>query len=85
LAATTPNFVIQEMPLGIHYNSDSHDLFTYVRNRGLFEIADGMTGVPHGPGLGIDIDEQRVREAARDAPTWRNPAWRGPDGGLREW
>lgn len=39
------------------------------------------------PGLGIDIDEDLVRKAAKEINgfSWRNPVWRGPDGGIREW
>lgn len=85
IAASTPNFAIQEMSLGIHYNSTSHDLFTFVRNRELFDIHDGMVNVPNKPGLGVDVDEALVREAARSPHRWRNPIWRGPDGAAREW
>lgn len=85
LATATPNFVIQEMSLGIHYNSPSADLMTYCTDGSVFDISEGSVAVPTGPGLGVEIDEARVREAAKDGHRWRNPAWRGPDGSLREW
>ena len=86
IAATTPNFVIQEMSLGIHYNVGGHDLLTYMRDPAVFDVADGMVDVLTGPGLGIEIDEAKVREAARGpVEGWRNPVWRGPDGLAREW
>ncbi|MGN7918530.1 MULTISPECIES: galactonate dehydratase [Lysobacter] len=85
LAAATPNFVIQEMSLGIHYNSAEYDLLTYLSNPQVFDIRAGYVDVPSGPGLGIEIDEARVREAARIPHTWRNPVWRGADGSIREW
>ncbi|WP_419252707.1 galactonate dehydratase [Caulobacter sp. ErkDOM-YI] len=84
LALTTPNFVIQEMSLGIHYNV-GHDLLSYMRNPEVFEVHDGMVAALSGPGLGVEIDEDMVREAAKDAPSWRNPIWRGQDGSFREW
>lgn len=84
LALTTPNFVIQEMSLGIHYNV-GHDLLSYMRNPEVFDVRDGMVAALQGPGLGVEIDEDMVREAAKDAPTWRNPIWRGEDGSVREW
>ncbi|WP_419318713.1 galactonate dehydratase [Caulobacter sp. ErkDOM-E] len=84
LALTTPNFVIQEMSLGIHYNV-GHDLLSYMRNPEVFEVRDGMVAALQGPGLGVEIDEDMVREAAKDAPSWRNPIWRGQDGSFREW
>ncbi len=85
LATVTPNFAIQEMSLGIHYNSPSADLLTYCTDGTVFDISEGSVAVPTGPGLGIEIDEARVREAAKEGHRWRNPAWRGPDGSLREW
>jgi len=85
LALTTPNFVFQEMPLGIHYNTEGHDLLAYVTNPEVFDIADGMVEANSRPGLGIDINEAFVREISRDCPAWRNPVWRGPDGSAREW
>lgn len=81
----TPNLAIQEMSLGIHYNTDGYDLLTYMRNPGLFTISDGMVAALEGPGLGVEIDEARVREAAREGHAWRNPVWRGTDGSIREW
>ncbi|MBS0226451.1 MAG: galactonate dehydratase [Proteobacteria bacterium] len=81
----TPNLAIQEMSLGIHYNTDGYDLLTYLRNPQVFAIHDGMVAALDGIGLGIEIDEDRVREAARIGHAWRNPVWRGADGSIREW
>lgn len=85
LAATTPNFVLQEMSLGIHYNTGEHDLLTYMRNPQAFDVHEGTVAVPTEAGLGVEVDEDRVRDAAREAPAWRNPVWRGRDGSVREW
>ena len=85
IAASTPNFVIQEMSIGIHYNTGGHDLLTYLKDKAVFGVADGHVAVPQGPGLGIELDEDLVRELAKSPPTWRNPIWRNPDGGFTEW
>ncbi|MCP9223643.1 galactonate dehydratase [Erythrobacter sp. LQ02-29] len=85
LAATCPNFVIQEMSLGIHYNQADADLLTYLQNPKVLDVSDGSVAVLEGAGLGVEIDEERVRHAARQPHRWRNPVWRGPDGSLREW
>ncbi|MGH7577794.1 MAG: galactonate dehydratase [Longimicrobiales bacterium] len=85
LALLAPNFVIQEMSLGIHYNTPDHDLLTYLLNPEVFDVSDGMVDRLDAPGLGVDIDEVRVREAAREPHRWRNPVWRGTDGAVREW
>ncbi len=85
VAAATPNFAIEEMSLGIHYNTGEHDLLTYCADASIFSIADGHVAVPAGPGLGIIVDEDKVRAAASEPHRWRNPAWRTPDGSLAEW
>jgi galactonate dehydratase len=84
VAASTPNVVLQEMSIGIHYNV-GYDLTAYVKDTSIFEVTDGMVKVPEGPGLGVEIDEQMVREISKDAPRWRNPVWRRPDGSIAEW
>ena len=83
IAASTPNFVIQEMSLGIHYNAEGHDLLTYLTDQSVFDIADGCVGVPAGAGLGVSIDEGLVREMNCDPHSWRNPIWRAADGALK--
>lgn len=85
LAAAAPNFVIQEMSLGIHYNTEGHDLLTYLKNPDIFAIEHGYVLVPERPGLGVEIDEGLVRELARDFGLWANPVWRHPDGSFAEW
>jgi galactonate dehydratase len=84
LDACTPNAVIQELSLRIHYNEDA-DLLDYVVDESVFDVVDGHVAVPMGPGLGVEIDEERVREAARDARMWHNPVWRNDDGTVAEW
>lgn len=84
LAACSPNVVLQEMSIGIHYNV-GYDLTAYVKDTTIFAVADGMVAVPEGPGLGVEVDEAMVREVSKDAPRWRNPLWRRPDGAIAEW
>lgn len=84
LAGCTPNVVLQEMSLGIHYNQ-GHDLFSFVRDAGPLTPVDGNLAIPAGPGLGIDIDEALVRAADRERHRWRNPVWRTSDGSFAEW
>jgi galactonate dehydratase len=84
IAACTPNHVLQEMPLGIHYNQGA-DLLTYVTNPEVFALTDGMLAPPTAPGLGVAIDEAAVRAAAANPHRWRNAVWRQADGGYAEW
>ena len=85
LCATTANAVLQEMSLGIHYNTGGYDLLTYLTDPSVFDVADGFVAVPDGPGLGVAIDEDRVRNEAKTPHDWRNPIWRRPDGAFAEW
>jgi galactonate dehydratase len=85
IAIATPNFVIQEMSLQIHYNSPEADLTTYLEDGSVFAVEQGSVAALTAPGLGVSINEARVRDAARDPHRWRNPVWRGADGSLREW
>jgi galactonate dehydratase len=84
LAACTPNVAIQEMSLGIHYNV-GHDLLNFCTNKDALTPVDGHLPIPEGPGLGISIDEDAVREAHKERHRWRNPIWRQRDGSFAEW
>jgi galactonate dehydratase len=85
LAACTPNIVLQEMSWGIHYNTGGYDLDTYLADTGVFAVKDGMVTIPDGPGLGVTLDLDRIKDAAKDGHRWRNPVWRRPDGSFAEW
>ncbi len=80
----TPNAVIQEQSLGIHYNQGA-DLLDYLTDRSVFEYRDGYVYRNNRPGLGIEINEEKVREAARLGHNWKNPLWRTGDGVVAEW
>jgi galactonate dehydratase len=84
LDAVCYNAFIQEQSLGIHYNA-TNDLLDYVSNQEVFAYQDGMVAIPKGPGLGIDVNEDYVRERAAMGHRWRNPVWRHADGSFAEW
>lgn len=84
LAGCTPNVVLQEMSLGIHYN-EGHDLYSFVKDAGPITPVEGHLAIPQGPGLGIEIDEAAVRRADEHRHRWRNPVWRHDDGSFAEW
>ncbi|MFK0237497.1 galactonate dehydratase [Streptomyces vinaceus] len=80
----TPNLLIQEQSLGIHYNAGS-DLLDYLTDRSVFRYEDGHVALLTAPGLGIEVDEKAVERAAETGHRWRNPVWRRGDGSLAEW
>ncbi len=80
----TPNAFIQEQSLGIHYNQGS-DLLDYLADPSVFHYRDGHVARLTQPGLGIEIDEAKVRAAAKTGHRWRNPVWRTEDGVVAEW
>jgi galactonate dehydratase len=80
----TPNYLIQEQSIGIHYNADA-EVLDYLVDRTPFGFADGHIARLTGPGLGIQIDENAVRRADQRGHSWRGPVWRHPDGSFAEW
>ena len=84
LDAICHNAVLQEQSLGIHYNT-GNDLLDYVSPASRFAYADGFLAIPQGPGLGIEVDEGKVAEMAKQGHRWRAPIWRHADGSIAEW
>lgn len=78
------NAIIQETSIGIHYNKGA-DLLDYLLNPEVFNVQQGYIDRPLLPGLGIRIDEEKVREMDRQGHDWKNPIWRNKDGGIAEW
>ncbi|NMR31535.1 galactonate dehydratase [Crystallibacter degradans] len=80
----TPNFLIQEQSIGIHYNQGA-EVLDYVLDKTPLKFVDGHIERLTGPGLGIEIDENAVRVADKLEHQWRSPLWRHPDGSHAEW
>ncbi len=81
---TSINAVIQESSLGIHYNQ-GFDLLDYMGNPEVFEVKKGYIGLLKNPGLGVEINEDRLREGQKIGHDWSNPIWRSEDGSFTEW
>ncbi|MFE2756794.1 galactonate dehydratase [Actinosynnema sp. NPDC059335] len=84
VAFATPNFLIQEQSIGIHYNQGA-ELLDYVLDRDPFTFHDGAIRRWDAPGLGIRVDEDAVRRADAVGHRWRPPVWRHDDGSFAEW
>jgi galactonate dehydratase len=84
VAFATPNFLIQEQSMGIHYNT-TNDLLDYLIDPAVFQFRDGYVDRLTQPGLGNEVDEPAVPAADQLGHTWRNPDWRHADGSFAEW
>ena len=87
IAMCTPNFVIQEMGLTIHYNTElgALDITNYIQDKRVWDVKDGYVNGLTGVGIGIEVDEVEVRELAKNAVAWQPKGFVGPDGSIREW
>ncbi|WP_415274597.1 galactonate dehydratase [Aquiluna sp. Uisw_065] len=80
----SPNHLIQEQSIGIHYNQGT-DVLDYLVDTSPLTFVNGHFPLLQGPGLGIEIDEKAVREASKNWGGWSNPIWRHDDGSFAEW
>ncbi|KAF1297360.1 D-galactonate dehydratase [Enterococcus sp. JM4C] len=80
----TPNVFIQEQSLGIHYNK-GFDLLDFVENKEIFQYKDGYVDLPNKPGLGLIMNEDKIKEVSQEGLIWTNPSWKNYDGTIAEW
>ncbi|TYA84183.1 galactonate dehydratase [Seonamhaeicola marinus] len=78
------NAVIQESSIGIHYNK-GYDILDYMLNPEVFDVKEGYINLLSKPGLGVEIDEYKLKEAVKIGHKWANPIWRHEDGNFAEW
>ncbi|MEI3606585.1 hypothetical protein SPD48_12835 [Pseudogracilibacillus sp. SE30717A] len=50
-----------------------------------FLYEEGYLEIPEKPGLGIEIDEEFVKEKAKEGHSWINLVLRHEDGSIAEW
>ncbi|MDR3312268.1 MAG: galactonate dehydratase [Spirochaetaceae bacterium] len=84
LDTCTPNVFIQEQSLGIHYNKGG-DLLDYIKDPEIYRYKNGFLEIMTGPGLGVEVNEEKLKEAAKVSHNWKNPIWRTFDGTVAEW
>ena len=78
------NAVIQEQSLGMQF-TEGMSLTGYLKNPEIFAYENGYMNIPTTPGLGILIDEEKVREMDAIGYNWKNAQWRNEDGSVAEW
>ena len=69
---------------GIHYNQNN-DVLDYLQDPKVFQFNGGYVDRLKQPGLGIEINEVKVREMAAKGHDWKNIIWRNIDGSISEW
>ncbi len=74
IAACIPNFMVQER------GDREHDLLA----KPLPAVKDGFRPIPQGPGLGIEIDQNRIDDEIGE-PREYLPQYDPDDGSVRDW
>ena len=79
LDACIPNFLFQEHP-GMPERWDLGE--GYLKTP--FVVEDGYIQLPKGPGLGIELDEEAIKDKIYDG-SWETPLLYYEDGSLADW
>ncbi len=80
----THSTVLQEQDLTLDDPESSIGL-QYLSDPAVFEFESGYVERPTRPGLGVDVDEEYVRERAQTDVNWRHPVWHYDDESIAEW
>ncbi|WP_195259793.1 galactonate dehydratase [Anaerotruncus colihominis] len=78
------NACIQEQSIGMAYNK-GQEIGDYLRDKSVFQYRDGFVSLLRGPGLGLEVDEDKVRAMEEPDLAWKNPVFRLDDGCVTEW
>lgn len=77
------NACLQEQSIGMAYNK-GQEIDSYLADPTVFEYEDGFVNIMKKPGLGITVDENKVRSSVTKH-NWKNPVYRLCDGSVTEW
>jgi len=77
LCLTTPNAVV------LDYGNEN-TTYSYFKDSPV-EFPENSIGLKNRPGLGIDIDIDRIKEKSDGIIDWQNPTWRHDDNSVAEW
>lgn len=78
------NLLIQDHGFDIHHNREGV-AYGYLADSDEFTFDGGNIIPPSGPGLGIKLDEETIRDQSQEDVNWHNPVWRHSDGSIAEW
>lgn len=78
------NACLQEQSIGMAYNK-GQEVGDYLKEKSVFQYQDGFVALLQGPGLGLEVDEEAVRQMSKPDMAWKNPVFRLDDGCVTEW
>ena len=81
----TPNFLIQEQSIGIHYNQGA-EVLDYVVDTDAAAVRRRAHRAPHrAPASASRSTSRRSAPPTSAGHAWRGPVWRHADGSFAEW
>ncbi|WP_317855547.1 galactonate dehydratase [Chakrabartyella piscis] len=78
------NSCIQEQSLGMAYNK-GQELGAYLKDNAVFHYENGFVVPMKAPGLGIEVDEEIIRNMVEPNLEWKSPVFHHKDGSVSEW
>lgn len=60
-------------------------MLDYITNPEIYRYKEGFIELVKEPGLGVRMNEEKIKAAAKNCQTWKNPIWRNYDGTVAEW
>jgi galactonate dehydratase len=78
--AAIPLFLIHE-----YYGTNIYKNYINLVRKTWSVDEDGYASLPEGPGLGVEIDEQLLAQYSANAPPWKWPGSKQPDGSVSDY
>ncbi len=78
------NACLQEQSIGMAYNK-GQEIDSYLHDPAVFAYQNGFVPLMTAPGLGVEVDEEIVRNSQVPDLAWKNPVFHQEDGSVTEW
>ena len=85
MAEITDYELFEVPPRWLFLRVETSDVLDYLADPAVFDYDDGYVDIPDDPGLGVEIDEEYVRQQSQTELDWQNPIWYHHDGSVAEW
>ena len=60
-------------------------MLDFIKNKEIFQFENGYLELPTKPGLGLEMDVEKIERIAAEGLKWSNPSWKNYDGTIAEW